>query len=54
MSKKENREIEILRKQLELLAEKSAVISKLSGHESDLLAYTNIMCEIVKLLQWES
>ena len=34
MSKKESREIEILRKQLELLAEKSAVISKLSGHEN--------------------
>ena len=32
MSKKESREIEILRKQLELLAEESAVISKLSGH----------------------
>ena len=32
MGKKESREIEILRKQLELLVEKSAVISKLSGH----------------------
>ena len=51
MSKKENREIEILRKQLELLAEKSAVIAHLAGHESDLPAYTNAMCEIVKLLQ---
>lgn len=40
MSKKESREIELLRKQLELLAEKSAVISKLSGHESELVNYS--------------
>lgn len=50
MSKKENREIEILRKQLELLAEKSAVISKLSGHESELVNYSHAMCEIVALI----
>lgn len=47
----DNHEKEVLRKQLDLLAEKSVVIAHLAGHESDLLAYTNIMCEIVKLLQ---
>lgn len=30
----DNHEKEVLRKQLDLLAEKSAVISKLSGHEN--------------------
>ena len=50
----DNHEKEVLRKQLDLLAEKSVVIAQLAGHESDLLAYTNIMCVIVKLLQWES
>lgn len=30
----DNHEKEVIRKQLELLAEKSAVISKLSGHEN--------------------
>ena len=50
MKNKENREIEILRKQLELLAEKSAVISKLTGHESELANYSHAMCEIVALI----
>ena len=50
MGEKETREIEILRKQLELLAEKSAVISKLSGHESELANYSHAMCEIVALI----
>ena len=50
MEEKESREIEILRKQLELLAEKSAVISKLSGHESELANYSHAMCEIVALI----
>ncbi len=50
MKNKENREIEILRKQLELLAEKSAVISKLTGHESELVNYSHAMCEIVALI----
>ena len=50
----DNHEKEVLRKQLDLLAEKSVVIAHHAGHESDLPAYTNIMCESVKLLQWES
>ena len=47
----DDHEKEVLRKQLDLLAEKSVVIAHLAGHESDLPAYTNAMCEIVKLLQ---
>lgn len=54
MGEKESREIEILRKQLELLAEKSAVISKLSGHESELANCSHAMCEIVALIHHDN